>query len=413
MKAINRKSKIKILWKIWRGVNKISEDFSSPNANLKVFLVGSCDTYAMGHVINREVEPGYDVIEIDVYPNMLAEGVYDLKALWTKNEERNVLTSERSGVFGITDSVEEAEVKDEEVRLVSMVESYGRDGMSAYETAVLHGVNMGVTSEKEWASVLRSYNCYFLIYKDSKEETRLQVPIYLRREGLMISYVTKDRDVIIEYYNASDIKDDAFRDSGNWREGNNRLVGDLSISSNGNWVINGVETSFKAQGNDGDTPLLRYDNGYIQYSYNGKVWYNIVDKSELTPDIKVGAVTTLSAGSKASVTKSGTNTNPVLDFKIPMGNTGAKGEKGDGWQLKGFVDSVDALPSSGSVGDLYLVGTSEPYDAYVYKNSTSKFVNIGNALEVKASIFDGGRADTLYGGARVINCGGADAYLTY
>ena len=96
-----------------------------------------------------------------------------------------------------------------------------------------------------------------------------------------------------------------------------------------------------------------------------------------------------------------------------MGNTGAKGEKGDGWQLKGFVDSVEQLPSSGAVGDLYLVGTNEPYDAYVYKNSISKFVNIGNALEVKASIFDGGRADTLYGGARTINCGGADAYLTY
>lgn len=96
-----------------------------------------------------------------------------------------------------------------------------------------------------------------------------------------------------------------------------------------------------------------------------------------------------------------------------QGAQGIQGEKGDGWQLKGFVDSVDVLPSSGSVGDLYLVGTSEPYDAYVYKNSTSKFVNIGNALEVKASIFDGGRADTIYGGAREINCGGADAYLTY
>lgn len=151
MKAINRKSKIKILWKIWRGVNKISEDFNSLNTNLKVFLVGGCDTYAMGHVINREVEPGYDVIEIDVYPNMLAEGAYNLKALWTKNQGRDVLTSMRSGVFGITSNVEEAEVKDEEIRLVGMVESYGRDGMSAYETAVLRGANHGYTSEKEWA----------------------------------------------------------------------------------------------------------------------------------------------------------------------------------------------------------------------------------------------------------------------
>ena len=155
MKAINSKSKIKILWKIWRGVNKISEDFNSLNTNLKVFLVGGCDTYAMSHVINREVEPGYDVIEIDVYPNTLGEGAYNVKALWTKNQGRDVLTSMRSGVFGITSNVEEAEVKDEEIRLVSMVESYGRDGMSAYEIAVFRGVE--ASSEKEWVAMENNF----------------------------------------------------------------------------------------------------------------------------------------------------------------------------------------------------------------------------------------------------------------
>lgn len=41
---------------------------------------------------------------------------------------------------------------------------------------------------------------------------------------------------------------------------------------------------------------------------------------------------------------------------ISMGNTGAKGEKGDGWELKGFVDASSNLPSSGNtLGDLFLV----------------------------------------------------------
>ena len=65
-----------------------------------------------------------------------------------------------------------------------------------------------------------------------------------------------------------------------------------------------------------------------------------------------------------------------------------------------------------ALGDLYLVGTATPYQAYVWRGSTYGWVNIGTALEVKASIFDGGRADTKYGGTRTIDCGGADAYLT-
>jgi len=37
---------------------------------------------------------------------------------------------------------------------------------------------------------------------------------------------------------------------------------------------------------------------------------------------------------------------------------------------------------------------------------------VGSLTEVKSGIFDGGRADSKYGGTRTIDCGGADAYLT-
>lgn len=260
--------------------------------------------------------------------------------------------------------------------------------------------------------ILSQFNMYYLPYVGNQENTRLQIISKFRRTGLWVTYIKYDGTVISEWYASEDMSDSAWRDSKNWRLANNSLVGDITISSDGYWVINGVVTNNKAQG---DIVRLRINTstGYIQYSYDEKVWVNLVPFSALTPDIQVGTVNTLAAGSKAKVTKGGTNTKPVLNFDIPMGNTGPKGDKGDGWQVKGFVDSVGQLPSSGAVGDLYLVGTAEPYDAYVYKNNTSKFVNIGNVLEVKASIFDGGRADTLYGGARTINCGGADAYLTY
>ena len=69
------------------------------------------------------------------------------------------------------------------------------------------------------------------------------------------------------------------------------------------------------------------------------------------------------------------------------------------------------MPSTANIGDAYAVGTSSPYHLYVWKDNVSKFVDIGSLNEIKASIFDGGRADSNYGGTRTIDCGGADAYL--
>ena len=147
MKKINIASTIKIYWKVWRGANKVSENFDSLNTNLKVFLVGSGNTYVTEHIINKEIDPGYDVIEIAVSSNMLEAGVYDLKAIWKKNDGRDFVASRRSGVFGIS---LDGEVKEEEIRLVSYVESFGSDGLSAYETAVMRNLNNGISSEVKW-----------------------------------------------------------------------------------------------------------------------------------------------------------------------------------------------------------------------------------------------------------------------
>lgn len=148
MIKVNRSSKIKIYWKIWRGVNKASEMFDA-KSNLRVFLVGSSNTYNISPVINKDVDPGYDVVEIEVPQLTLVYGAYDLKALWQKNDGRNLHMSMRSGVFGVADDYE-VPVEDKTLRIVSYVESYGRDGLSAYESAVMRGLNRGMLSEVEW-----------------------------------------------------------------------------------------------------------------------------------------------------------------------------------------------------------------------------------------------------------------------
>lgn len=130
-----------------------------------------------------------------------------------------------------------------------------------------------------------------------------------------------------------------------------------------------------------------------------------------TNTVNVGETTTVAQDKPAKVTNVGTKWDAVFNFDIPKGFTGSKGEKGDGYQLTGWVDAVASLPSTASIGTAYAVGTATPYSLYVWKDSTSKWVNVGSLTEVKSGIFDGGRADSKYGGTRTIDCGGADAFV--
>jgi hypothetical protein len=70
--------------------------------------------------------------------------------------------------------------------------------------------------------------------------------------------------------------------------------------------------------------------------------------------VAVGAVTTLSAGSSATVTNSGTSLNAVFDFGIPRGNPGADGANATegNYSYVAMVDSVYGDDSTGLVASL-------------------------------------------------------------
>lgn len=146
MKTININSNITINWKIWRGINKTSEEFAG--SNLRVFLIGTENTYSVTPNVGED-----SVLNIVIPQGALTTGAYDLKAIWEKNEGRTLMSSTRSNIFGITEA-EEANPKDEVMQIVSYVESYGRDGLSAFEIAVLRGLNRGCSSEAEWINSL-------------------------------------------------------------------------------------------------------------------------------------------------------------------------------------------------------------------------------------------------------------------
>lgn len=99
----------------------------------------------------------------------------------------------------------------------------------------------------------------------------------IRKTGLWITYVLYDKTIVTEWYAGEAIDDDSWKNLSNWRDGTNSLVGDISISSDGYWVVNGVITTIKAQGEQGITPMLRVgSNNHLQASYtNGSSWVDV------------------------------------------------------------------------------------------------------------------------------------------
>lgn len=203
--------------------------------------------------------------------------------------------------------------------------------------------------------LLRSMNMLFLIYDGNPETTRLQVPKSLRREGLWVTYVKWDHTIVTEWYNGSDIDDVTFRSSLSWRNGSNMLVGQVSVSSNGTWIVNDTDTNVQAQGPVGETPLLRYLNLTLQVSYtSGKTWETLT-KFE----------------------------NKLF--------------------IKGYVSSEQTLPEFPAQGDIYMVGPiyavtdtghlNPIYTMFVYSNNT--WVNNGKFSSITAGVVSSfGESDT-------------------
>ena len=94
--------------------------------------------------------------------------------------------------------------------------------------------------------------------------------------------------------------------------------------------------------------------------------------------IQIGEVTTGEPGTPAVVTNTGTENAAVLKFTIPRGETGAQGiqgppgpqgNPGTGLDILGTYDTLEALKAAVTQpqqGQMYNVGTSDPYTVYMW-----------------------------------------------
>ena len=335
--------------------------------------------------------------------------------------------------------------------------------------------------------ILQGFNMYFLSYNGSRALTRCKVPSVLRKEGLWITYVLYDHTVVTEWYNSDQIDDNSWGADDNWRIASNKLVGDVSVSSDGYWVINGLKTEAKAQGETGDTPIMRVGpNNKLQVSYNNKSWRDVNDH-DMYYELRISGNKLQQSNdlgktwhdisdyiaswfrinnNKLEISRDNQKTWEVFsDFiaayfrwgennKIQISRTNS----GHDWQdfSGSFVDKVrikkyiginESLPTSGvEEGTIYMKGPY--YDendtnnnnpiyrmwVYAWKGDTLAWQDNGEFTSIAAGVvqetgtstsnvmsqaavtkefekihrvFDGGRADSKYGGTRTINCGGA------
>ena len=239
--------------------------------------------------------------------------------------------------------------------------------------------------------ILQGFNMYFLPYNGNTTSTRCLVPTMLRKKGLWITYVKYDGNVYTEWYAAEQIDDNSWGDSSNWRIGNNTLVGDITISANGNWVINGTETEFKAIGEKGNTPLLRVANNRLQVSYDlGDTYRDVTNNPVYTKFRWLATTGDTQANNvgriQASTDEGKTWTNMSNDFTNNL-------------HIKKYIGVNESLPTSGiAEGTIYAKG---PYYAegdtsndnpiyrlwvYAWKGNTLAWQDNGEFTSITAGI---------------------------
>lgn len=239
--------------------------------------------------------------------------------------------------------------------------------------------------------ILQGFNMYFLPYNGNTPSTRNMIPSTLRRKGLWISYVKYDGNVYTEWYAANEIDDTSWGDSSNWRVGNNTLVGDITISANGNWVINGTETEFKAVGEKGNTPLLRVANNRLQVSYDLGDTYRDVTNNPIYTKFRWLATTGDTQANnvgriQASTDEGKTWTNMSNDFTNNL-------------HISRYIGVSESLPTSGiAEGTIYAKG---PYYAeddtlndnpiyrlwvYAWKGNTLAWQDNGEFTSIAAGV---------------------------
>ena len=222
-------------------------------------------------------------------------------------------------------------------------------------------------------SILLQNNSIFLSYKGSNEATRITVPLKVRRKGLIISYKDYDGKAITEKLIYDDtIADDIFKLDSSWTSiGDVVISGEISISPNGTWIIDGKDSGIKAVGPKGDnglSPIVRATNNKLEYSYDGTEWTVISDYI---------AAWFRFEDNKIQISRDNKKTWTDLSESFTQN-----------LYIKGYIATVSALPTNATQGDIYMVGpqTTGGTDYLMYIKDSTGWKNNGSFTSIAAGV---------------------------
>lgn len=157
-----------------------------------------------------------------------------------------------------------------------------------------------------------------------------------------------------------------------------------TIGPNGNWFIGGVDTGKPSQG---ETPEIGASgNWFIGGTDTG------LPSRGVTPDLQMGTVTTLPAGSEATVSITGTPEEPLLNLGLPQGKDGAGGGTEE-WEE---IGSIPLSPDTASY-ELGSVDEWRKIRLMIFRDGFSSSLKGYIALQVqpRVSVFLGQSAYTI------------------
>ena len=240
-------------------------------------------------------------------------------------------------------------------------------------------------------SILYQFNNIYITFQGSSAATRKMLPLELRRKGVIISYKNMYNEPITEkLIQDNNISDDIIALDTSWATIDNlSLSGDISISADGYWIINGEKTNIEAKGSQGipgDTPYVRYDVNLnkLQYSYDNINWTTCSDY--------------ISAWFKFTGTTGSSQADNIGKIQISRDNgatwSDLSGEFTNSLHIKGYVATIATLPSSAVQGDIYGVGpTYDPSDTeqtnpiyQLYVKDSTGWVNNGRFTSISAGV---------------------------
>lgn len=221
-------------------------------------------------------------------------------------------------------------------------------------------------------AILLQNNSIFLSYKGSSEETRITVPLKMRRKGLIISYKDYDGKAITEKLVYDDtIADNIFKLDSSWTNiGDVIISGEISISPDGTWIIDGKDSGIKAVGPKGDnglSPIVRATNNKLEYSYDGTEWTVISDYI---------AAWFRFENNKIQISRDNKTWTDLSDSFT------------QNLYIKGYVATVSALPTNATQGDIYMVGPQKSggTDYLMYIKDSTGWKNNGSFTSITAGV---------------------------